>query len=334
MKTTLSLRLCLMSLLCCALLHGQSTMQEKIIETKFLLGSDINESQNKEKLLEKLDEIKASVDEKYQQLHRLGHSRERLRQYKKNLEELSFDILELSCTQIGEAMKKGDAGRQLLEESRLKGRLLHFFKGLEMDDSLSFPEDKPSRDLYASFRSLSESLQTQEILAAFLNTESEECFFKDSLQVDSMKGILSGAVMNSAQEALRDAMHKEYTEIQQQQSGLEQEIGFLKNIKRKIQDRIQEEANVDLVSIFMGLPLFCLTIVLLFLGPGWIQSKYGSAALNPLLEKSQSIQLDLSTVLLLTMSVLILGLSGNINGDVLGTLIGGISGYVLNKVKS
>lgn len=334
MKTTVFLSLCLMSLLCCSLLHGQSTMQEKIIETKFLLGSDINESENKEKLLEKLDEIKASIDEKYQQLHRLGHSRERLRQYKENLEELSFDILELSFMQIGEAVRKGDTDRQLLEESRLKGRLLHFFNRFEMDDSLSFPENKPSQDLYANFRSLSDRLKTQEALAAFLSTESEGCFFKDSLQVDSMKSLLSGGVMNSAQDALRDAIHKEHDEIQKQQSGLEQEIGFLKNIKRKIQDRIKDEANVDLVSIFMGLPLFCLTIVILFLGPGWIQSRYGKEALNPLLETSQSILLDLSTVLLLTMSVLILGLSGNINGDVLGTLIGGISGYVLNKVKS
>lgn len=334
MKTIVSLSLCLIALFYCSPLHGQSTVHEKAIETKFLLSSDLNESENKEKLLEKLDEIRMSIDEKYQQLHRLGHSRERLRQYRENLEEINFDILELSFIQIGEAMRKGDTDRQLLEESRLKGRLLHFFNRLDIEDSLSFPENKPSRDLYATFRNLSESLKTHEAVSAFLNRESEGCFFKDSLQMDSMKTILSGGVMNSAQDALRDAMQKESYEIQQQQSELEQEIGFLKNIKRKIQDRIKDEANVDLVSIFMGLPLFCLTIVLLFLGPGWIQSKYGNSLQNPLLEKSQSILLDLSTVLLLTMSVLILGLSGNINSDVLGTLIGGISGYVLNKVKS
>lgn len=334
MKTIAFLSLCLTGLLYCSLMHGQSTTQEKIIETKFLLSSDFNESENKEKLLEKLDEIKASIDEKYEQLHKLGHSRERLRQYKENLEELSFDILDLSFLQIREAMKKGDTDRQLLEERRLKGRLLHFFNRFEMDDSLSFPENKPSRDLYANFRGLSESLKTEDALAAFLNTETEGCFFRDSLQMDSVKSILSGGVMHSAQDALRDAMHNEHYVIQQQQSGLEQEIGYLKNIKRKIQDRIKDETSVDLLSIFMGLPLFCLTIVLLFLGPGWIQSKYGNGLMNPLLEKSQSILLDLSTVLLLTMSVLILGLAGNINGDVLGTLIGGISGYVLNKVKS
>jgi hypothetical protein len=43
---------------------------------------------------------------------------------------------------------------------------------------------------------------------------------------------------------------------------------------------------------------------------------------------------EISTVLLLTMSILILGLSEKIKSDVLGTLIGGISGYVLNRMRS
>jgi hypothetical protein len=44
--------------------------------------------------------------------------------------------------------------------------------------------------------------------------------------------------------------------------------------------------------------------------------------------------LELMTVFLLTSAILLLGASNKINAEVLGTLIGGISGYVLGKGKS
>lgn len=297
-----------------------------------MLGSDINESENKEKLLEKLDEIKASLDEKHQQLHRLDHDRQRLKQYKQSLDDISYEIFEMSFAHITEALRNNDADLQLLEENRLKGRLLDFLNAFETDDSLS-SGNADQQDNYAAFRVLLDNLRTEASLSTFVSAASDSCFFNDSLQIDSLQSVLCGGIMNSVKDALKDAMSREDKKIRELQFDLEEEINFLKGIKRKIQDKIKDEANIDLWSILMGLPLFCFTIVFLFIGPGWIQSRYGNGVINPLLEKSQSILLDLSTVLLLTMSVLILGLSGNINGDVLGTLIGGISGYVLNKAK-
>ncbi len=43
------------------------------------------------------------------------------------------------------------------------------------------------------------------------------------------------------------------------------------------------------------------------------------------------IVLDLITVFLLTTTTLMLGLSDRLNSEVLGTLLGGISGYVLGR---
>src|SRR5262249_27786272 len=48
---------------------------------------------------------------------------------------------------------------------------------------------------------------------------------------------------------------------------------------------------------------------------------------------ASGILVEIITVLLLTMSVLILGLANRIQGEVLGTLLGGISGYVLNRFR-
>jgi hypothetical protein len=48
---------------------------------------------------------------------------------------------------------------------------------------------------------------------------------------------------------------------------------------------------------------------------------------------ASGILVEIITVLLLTMSILILGLANRIEGPVLGTLLGGISGYVLNRFR-
>lgn len=296
-------------------------------DTKYILNADINDSENKQRLIEKLDEVKAGLDEKYEELHRLEQGKQRLVRYANALEEISDKTLERSFTEIGEALQDKHADVQLLEESRLRGRLLNFFSQFENADSLSSDE-------YQQFFNALNNLKAEEGLSSFLGHEGGDGFFSDSLNLQALRTVLCGGLMNTVQLSLKAAMVKESVSIEDKGLDLKREINSLKNLKRKIQDKIEGEANIDLFSILMGLPLFCFTIVFLFIGPGWIQSKYGNGIPNPLLEKSQAILLDLSTVLLLTMSVLILGLSGNISSDVLGTLIGGISGYVLNKAKT
>lgn len=97
----------------------------------------------------------------------------------------------------------------------------------------------------------------------------------------------------------------------------------------KITKIIEEQENkksIDKLAIILGLPAFCITILLLNLTPKLINKT------NPDDKtKIDTESLEISTVLLLTMSILILGLSKMLTGEVLGTLIGGISGYVLNR---
>ncbi|MFL9836825.1 hypothetical protein ABS768_04900 [Flavobacterium sp. ST-75] len=112
----------------------------------------------------------------------------------------------------------------------------------------------------------------------------------------------------------------------------------LKGKKGKLTDLFQQmeekETQINSLSIKLGLPLFCLTILLLFLGPALLKNKKNKDGIEYSEGFSQNVVLEISTVLLLTMSILILGLSGKVNSEVLGTLIGGISGYVLNKVRT
>ncbi len=92
----------------------------------------------------------------------------------------------------------------------------------------------------------------------------------------------------------------------------------------------EEDRNIHRIAIQFGLPSFCLTILILFLYPYYIERKSANDNESATSERKQYL-LDVATVLLLTMTILILGLAQVIDGEVLGTLLGGISGYVLNR---
>lgn len=96
----------------------------------------------------------------------------------------------------------------------------------------------------------------------------------------------------------------------------------------------KSRTDINQLAIQLGLPLFCGTVILLFAIP-FVAIRGGNAANGVDGAKGFPFGtlVEISTVLLLTMSILILGLAGKLEGPVLGTLLGGISGYVLNRVR-
>jgi hypothetical protein len=111
---------------------------------------------------------------------------------------------------------------------------------------------------------------------------------------------------------------------------LEQYETELSKYYNELQDR---QVNINQIAIRWGLPFFCGTIIVLFLATFYFnrRMKNGDAVEN---KETARILVEVITVLLLTMTVLILGLSGKLEGSVLGTLLGGIAGYVLNRTAS
>jgi len=105
----------------------------------------------------------------------------------------------------------------------------------------------------------------------------------------------------------------------------DQEIKNAKLNRNEIVKIKDKKLDINSLAIWVGLPAFCITILLLYLIPEWYYRK------NSLKERDFTVLLELITVFLLTMTILILGLSGMLKEEVLGTLIGGISGYVLNR---
>jgi len=98
-------------------------------------------------------------------------------------------------------------------------------------------------------------------------------------------------------------------------------------------DKSKKEING--LAIQLGLPLFCGTVLLLFAIP--FLALRNQTKTEPTGGQPKDFQfgtlVEISTVLLLTMSILILGLADKLDGPVLGTLLGGISGYVLNRIR-
>jgi hypothetical protein len=95
-----------------------------------------------------------------------------------------------------------------------------------------------------------------------------------------------------------------------------------------------EEVFMNRLAIKYGLPWFCLTAGALFLVPQVIRAVV--ILRNPALMSQLGFSVDkiieLVTILFISLTILILGLASKIDGQVLGTLLGGISGYVLNRI--
>lgn len=145
-------------------------------------------------------------------------------------------------------------------------------------------------------------------------------------------------------------------------SNIQQYLKKVNEVLTKINNEIQQsDENINLNAIKWGFPWFCVTIITLFFGAfvfrrlelskkirnssvEYNEDKEYSEWNNKNLRPSNqifkddvngitSVLLDVITVLLITMSILILGLSGALKENVLGTLLGGIAGYILNRAK-
>lgn len=88
-----------------------------------------------------------------------------------------------------------------------------------------------------------------------------------------------------------------------------------------------KKQSIDRMLIVIALPTFGIIILLLMCVPRLYNQQ--EHALKAIFEKGLLIQLI--TVFLLTVTILILGIGGKLSPEVLGTLLGGISVYVLQK---
>jgi hypothetical protein len=153
------------------------------------------------------------------------------------------------------------------------------------------------------------------------------------VEKQSLKSFFTEANIDNIKKRITGICDTKQAEVSKSIDLLKSRIKSTNDYLPKLYEKFNEqETQINSLAIKLGLPLFCITILLLFLGPKLLRYLFKAPAETD--NSSQNMLVEISTVLLLTMSILILGLSEKIKSDVLGTLIGGISGYVLNRMRS
>ncbi|MGD1945006.1 MAG: hypothetical protein ACFB0A_01760 [Croceivirga sp.] len=135
--------------------------------------------------------------------------------------------------------------------------------------------------------------------------------------------------ISNLQNSVNNFFSKSSSKIQGMKQVNQSEIEKKENHLEELYNHKGQNTDLHRVAILMGLPAFCVTILLLFLVPYYLERNKEEG--NTTEQSNKQSLLDVATVLLLTMTILILGLAKMITGEVLGTLLGGISGYVLNR---
>jgi hypothetical protein len=97
-------------------------------------------------------------------------------------------------------------------------------------------------------------------------------------------------------------------------------------VSRAIGQREDDQAKLDMRIVTIGLPAIALALIGLFLAPLLYKTDDMRRSLV-----TSGMLVELITVFLLTTAVIILGISGRIQAEVIGTLLGGVSGYVLGR---
>jgi hypothetical protein len=99
----------------------------------------------------------------------------------------------------------------------------------------------------------------------------------------------------------------------------------VRNELRLLEERLNKSNNISDSLITWALPAFGLLVIILLLAP----KVYNTDVQSDIFQRG--LLLELLTVFLLVASILILGLAERIEQNSLGTLIGGISGFVLGR---
>jgi hypothetical protein len=149
-------------------------------------------------------------------------------------------------------------------------------------------------------------------------------------ELDLIVSACINAVTPILAETAKDQTAKQ--SIEKVKSSLQQEISQLSTRINETEAKLLEVDNSlgtsnDLTEIIVKwtIPTLGILLVMILVGPKWYRTEIQQEIF------SSRIILDLLTVYILVSTILILGLANRIQNEVLGTLLGGISGYVLGR---
>ncbi len=175
---------------------------------------------------------------------------------------------------------------------------------------------------------------SDEINLLFRSTYSQES--PEGTNVSDLRRDLSPDSFSKYKTAFLSLLHSDLDLVNQSKDKLSKDEADLQRQSDEIATKLAKgKLEINQLAIELGLPLFCGTVLLMLSIPIIVQTFSRAAGSGEQVRAifSSGILVEIITVLLLTMSILILGLANRIEGPVLGTLLGGISGYVLNRFR-
>jgi hypothetical protein len=136
-----------------------------------------------------------------------------------------------------------------------------------------------------------------------------------------IESALRSAAQNVGDNSLKDAIKA----LSDRKSKLGTELTLVEQALRQIQARQTKKIDITESAVKYTVPLVGLLMLLILLAP----RVYPGAAQRAIFQNG--LLLELLTVYLLIATILLLGLSEKLDKNSLGTLLGGISGYVLGR---
>jgi len=186
----------------------------------------------------------------------------------------------------------------------------------ELHDDLSRAFETAEKCLNDSLKA---QLQDDEVLTIDDATDLVRQFNGQTCTTSLNSG-LKGAI-----KARRDGLDVKMESASGNMKAAEQSLA---GVRTELRKREKAKVSIDKMVIYI-LPFLGLTVILVLLVP-WFYKEEG-------LQRqifSSGLVLELLTVYLLTSAILILGISTKLDSQVLGTLLGGIAGYVLGRSTS
>lgn len=148
----------------------------------------------------------------------------------------------------------------------------------------------------------------------------------------------SKEVFDNNLKSLSAAVNEPYERLKKEIGDLDSQMSSLLKERASLQAQWNDkQKNFDKTIFQWGFPVFILFILALYLIPLIIYRRTKEAESAGLaldlfkLVYGSGLTTEIITVFLLTSTILVLGITDKLNPDILGTLIGGISGYVLGR---
>lgn len=191
------------------------------------------------------------------------------------------------------------------------------------------PQEK-NMELQSTILTIQDKIEKYRLLITSAADMADKNDIANALSIDKLKEL-----HGSIQGIINDAQAKTTEEIEQ----LDTDIRHLMTLRSKLQGKLDTKSDATQTIFQWGFPAFIVFILGLYLFPLIIHKNKRHPEKDAASEETKmyssiygtGLVTEIITVFLLTSTILLLGLTDKLNSEILGTLIGGISGYVLGR---